>query len=162
MEHIYYRHDFIAKAVDRASKFDQKFGDVSMLHPSCISSSATKMKKFDDTKVHPASCGGKPQIVDDAEQADTEKWVSELCTFVYQYGSDRSRTRALLCHIFFFALHDKFLEARDLLLMSKLQDTIGNAVADVPTMILFNRYVPNSFTISTRCLPLLNILFACC
>lgn len=141
MEHIYYRHDCIAKAVDRASMFDQKFGDVSMLHPSCISSSATKTRKFDVSKIHPASCGGKPQIFDDIVQTETEKKITDLCSFVYQHGSDRSRTRAMLCHIFFFALHDKFLEARDLLLMSKLQDTIGNAVADVPTMILFNRYV---------------------
>ncbi len=111
-----------------------------MLHPSCISSSANKTRKFDVSKIHPGSCGGKPQIFDDVVQTDNEKQINDLCSFVYQYGSDRSRTRAMLCHIFFFSLHDKFLNAKDLLLMSKLQDTIGNAVADVPTMILFNRY----------------------
>ena len=153
VEHIYYRHDFIAKAVDRASKFDQTFGVVSMLHPACISSSATQMKKFDATKIHPGSCGGKPQIAEDSVQPDTEQRITDLCTFVYQYGSDRSRTRAMLCHIFFIALHDKFLEARDLLLMSKLQDTIGNAVADVPTMILFNRYVTRAFLLLLFTLP---------
>ena len=140
VEHLYYRHHSIAKLVDRASIFSKKFGDVSMLHPASISSSATKVKKANVTKVHPGSCGGKPHIADDGSvQSDYEKRITDLCTFVYQYGSDRSRTRAMLCHIFFLALHDKFLEARDLLLMSKLQDTIGNAVADIPTMIVFNR-----------------------
>jgi len=69
---------------------------------------------------------------------DSAKLISDLCTYVYQEGTDRSKTRAMLCHIFHHALHDRFLEARDLLLMSHLQDNIAN-VGDVSTMILFNR-----------------------
>lgn len=74
----------------------------------------------------------------DGESVDTAKLISDLCTYVYQEGTDRSKTRAMLCHIFHHALHDRFLEARDLLLMSHLQDNIAN-VGDVSTMILFNR-----------------------
>jgi translation initiation factor 3 subunit C len=72
------------------------------------------------------------------EKIDTAKLVSDLCTYVYQEGTDRAKTRAMLCHIYHHALHDRFLEARDLLLMSHLQENIAN-VGDVSTMILFNR-----------------------
>lgn len=76
--------------------------------------------------------------VNGGDIVDTAKLISDLCTFVYQEGTDRSKTRAMLCHIYHHALHDRFLEARDLLLMSHLQDNIAN-VGDVSTMILFNR-----------------------
>ena len=73
---------------------------------------------------------------------DSAQVLSDLCTYVYQHGTDRSKTRAMLCQIYHHALHDRFLEARDLLLMSHLQDNIGN-VGDVSTMILFNRMMVN-------------------
>mmetsp|Transcript_24390 Transcript_24390/g.30011 ORF Transcript_24390/g.30011 Transcript_24390/m.30011 type:complete len:974 (+) Transcript_24390:103-3024(+) len=76
------------------------------------------------------------------EDIGSEKLVSDLCTFVYQHGTDRSKTRAMMCQIYHHALHDRFLEARDLLLMSHLQDNIAN-VGDVSTMILFNRMMVN-------------------
>lgn len=69
---------------------------------------------------------------------DSSQLISELCTYVYQHGDDRSKTRAMLCHIYHHALHDRFLDARDLLLMSHLQDNIAN-VGDISTMIIFNR-----------------------
>ena len=74
----------------------------------------------------------------DANVTDSAAMINDLCKYVYEHGTDRSKTRAMLCHIFHHALHDRFLEARDLLLMSHLQDNISN-VGDVSTMILFNR-----------------------
>ncbi len=73
---------------------------------------------------------------------DSAKILEDLCALVYQYGTDRSKTRAMLCQIYHHALHDRFLDARDLLLMSHLQDNIAN-VGDVNTMILFNRMMVN-------------------
>ena len=95
VEHMYYRHDSIVKAVAEAQ----------------------------DTS---------------AADSDTAKEITDLCTYIYQHGTDRQKTRAMLCHIYHHALHDRFLEARDLLLMSHLQETIPIA-GDIATMILFNR-----------------------
>merc|ERR1711881_201046 len=47
------------------------------------------------------------------------------------------RTRAILCHIYHHAIHDNWYEARDLMLMSHLQDSISHS--DPPTQILYNR-----------------------
>jgi len=108
LEHLYYRHDSIAEKVDRASKSYNIMGEA-------ISVPEEK-----------------------SEPVDYEELIEKLCVYVYQYGSDRNKTRAMLCHIYHHALHNRFLEARDLLLMSHLQDNISN-VGDISTMILFNR-----------------------
>lgn len=43
----------------------------------------------------------------------------------------------MLCQVYFLALHDQYYRARDMLLMSHLQETISNF--DINTQILFNR-----------------------
>jgi len=64
--------------------------------------------------------------------------MDKLCSYIYKRDSNgRLRTRAVLCHIYHMAVHDNNYDARDLLLMSHLQETIMNA--DVPTFILYNR-----------------------
>lgn len=45
----------------------------------------------------------------------------------------------MLCHIYNYALHDDYYTARDMLLMSHLQETVHGA--DVGTQIMFNRAV---------------------
>lgn len=61
---------------------------------------------------------------DGIAQIDTAAVVAELASYVYAHGDPRSKTRAALMHMFHHALHDRFAAARDLLLMSKLQETI--------------------------------------
>ncbi|KAL5108367.1 hypothetical protein TcWFU_000585 [Taenia crassiceps] len=64
--------------------------------------------------------------------------VEGLCHYIYKNDkTDRLRTRAILCHIYFLALFDHWYKARDLMLMSNLQATIDHA--DHSTMILYNR-----------------------
>ncbi|ORZ22434.1 eukaryotic translation initiation factor 3 subunit 8 N-terminus-domain-containing protein [Absidia repens] len=65
--------------------------------------------------------------------------IHELCAYLYKQTASMLRTRAMLCHIFHFALHNQFHKARDMLLMSHLQESIHQA--DVATQILYNRAV---------------------
>ena len=135
IEHIYYKHDTIAKQVSRAAAFHDKFGEASMLHPACIVGDDAAGSDY--SKSHPAAASGKPSV-DSIEDVDYKALMFELCTYVYDNGTDRSKTRAMLCHIFHHANHDRFYEARDLLLMSHIQETISMS-GDVETQILFNR-----------------------
>ena len=62
-----------------------------------------------------------------------------LCVTIYNSDAPLLRARAILCHIFNHATKGRYHQARDLLLMSHLQDSI--AQADVTTQILYNRAV---------------------
>lgn len=63
--------------------------------------------------------------------------VRALCIHLYKTDQSLLRTRAMLSHIYHYAQHDDYYTARDMLLMSHLQDTVGGA--DVGTQILYNR-----------------------
>lgn len=68
--------------------------------------------------------------------------MEKLCHFIYANdNTDRLRTRAILSHIFHHALHDNWFQARDLVLMSHLQETIQHS--DPSTQILYNRTMAN-------------------
>lgn len=68
--------------------------------------------------------------------------MEKLCHFIYANdNTDRIRTRAILSHIFHHALHDNWFQARDLVLMSHLQETIHHS--DPSTQILYNRMMAN-------------------
>eukprot|EP00745_Piridium_sociabile_P042388 TRINITY_DN85371_c0_g1_i1.p1 TRINITY_DN85371_c0_g1~~TRINITY_DN85371_c0_g1_i1.p1 ORF type:complete len:942 (-),score=320.40 TRINITY_DN85371_c0_g1_i1:456-3281(-) len=85
--------------------------------------------KFDQTAFEEAT---------DKTKVTPESMMDKLCKFIYAKDStDRLRTRAILCQIYHHALHDRWFKARDLMLMSHLQDNIQHS--DVPTQILYNR-----------------------
>ncbi|EPQ29278.1 uncharacterized protein PFL1_03033 [Pseudozyma flocculosa PF-1] len=68
--------------------------------------------------------------------------IRSLCTYLYKAAgpsSERARTRAMLCHIYHHALHAEYHVARDMFLMSHLQDSVQ--MADAATQILYNRVV---------------------
>lgn len=74
----------------------------------------------------------------DKSKVTSEQLMDKLCKYIYAKDStDRLRTRAILCQIYHHALHDRWFKARDLMLMSHLQDNIQ--YSDVPTQVLYNR-----------------------
>jgi len=71
-------------------------------------------------------------------EPNTMHLMDRLCKYIYSKDStDRLRTRAILCHIYHNAIHDNWYEARDLMLMSHLQDSVHHS--DPATQILYNR-----------------------
>lgn len=68
-----------------------------------------------------------------------ESALKSLSALLYAHGDDRQKTRTVLMHIYWLALTDQYYDARDLLLMSKLQESIHRS--DVPTQILYNRAI---------------------
>lgn len=73
------------------------------------------------------------------KQKSTIALVHSLCVHLYKSGNSLLRTRAMLCHIYHHALQNDFYTARDMLLMSHLQESIHSA--DVATQILYNRTI---------------------
>merc|ERR1711939_697272 len=63
--------------------------------------------------------------------------VNVLCNYLFINSEGIIRARAMLCQIYFLALHDNYYKARDMMLMSHLQETIN--AFDVHSQILFNR-----------------------
>jgi translation initiation factor 3 subunit C len=69
--------------------------------------------------------------------SDAKALVHVLCNYLFLHSEGIIRARAMLCQIYFLALHDNYYKARDMMLMSHLQETISNF--DVHSQILFNR-----------------------
>lgn len=96
-----------------------------------------------DYKAHRRSLGlqGESKSEQDQEESEGEDSaviMDRLCKFIYSKDrTDRIRTCAILCHIYHHALHSRWFQARDLMLMSHLQDNIQHA--DPPVQILYNR-----------------------
>lgn len=76
-------------------------------------------------------------IIPRSEVSDATALVNVLCNYLFVNSEGIIRARAMLCQIYFLALHDNYYKARDMMLMSHLQETIN--AFDVHSQILFNR-----------------------
>lgn len=79
----------------------------------------------------------KSSIAPDSKQHDVAALVQILCNYLFVNADGIIRARAMLCQIYFLSLSEDYYRARDMMLMSHLQETI--AQFDVHTQILFNR-----------------------
>ncbi|KIJ61357.1 hypothetical protein HYDPIDRAFT_159726 [Hydnomerulius pinastri MD-312] len=84
-----------------------------------------------------------------ASSSATSNLIHALCVHLYKADNSLLRTRAMLSHIYHHALHNDFFTARDMLLMSHLQESIHSA--DVATQILYNRTVVQLGLCAFRC-----------
>ncbi|KAJ6180453.1 hypothetical protein N7519_010914 [Penicillium mononematosum] len=71
------------------------------------------------------------------KSGDMQSLVASICNYMFEHSDGIPRARAMLCQIYFLALHDQYYKSRDLMLMSHLTENI--ATFDVSTQILFNR-----------------------
>ncbi|KAF8473797.1 eukaryotic translation initiation factor 3 subunit 8 N-terminus-domain-containing protein, partial [Gautieria morchelliformis] len=74
-----------------------------------------------------------------ATQGSSSSLIHSLSVSLYKSDNSFLCTRAMLCHIYHHALANEFYVARDMLLMSHLQESVH--AADVATQILYNRTV---------------------
>lgn len=75
-----------------------------------------------------------------ADVKSAQAVMDRLCRFIYTRDStDRIRILAILSHIYHHAIHDRYYEARDLLLMSHLQDDMALPRVPIQIKILYNR-----------------------
>ncbi|KAL3426937.1 eukaryotic translation initiation factor 3 subunit 8 [Phlyctema vagabunda] len=98
-------------------------------------SAVVKILEENCWKAIPASLSSA--ITPRTEQADASVLVNILCNYLFINSEGIIRARAMLCQIYFLALHDNYYKARDMMLMSHLQETIN--AFDVHSQILFNR-----------------------
>merc|ERR1719320_1859055 len=75
-----------------------------------------------------------PEVLDqkkgtlEAGKETSSDVLDKFCKYIYSKDStDRLRTRAILCHIYHHAIHDSWYAARDLMLMSHLQDSVHHS-----------------------------------
>jgi translation initiation factor 3 subunit C len=135
VEHLYYKHDSMASEVHRSYLFAQKWGSYTDLHPACTGKIPDGVPK-DVTKAHPGAFMGNPAAPASGNFnpcADMEG----LCSLIFKTGDERSKTRALLCAVYYHSLHDRYHRARDMFLISRIQDSIDRA--DTSSQILYNR-----------------------
>ncbi|GAB7363109.1 hypothetical protein MBLNU230_g3400t1 [Neophaeotheca triangularis] len=71
------------------------------------------------------------------QNRDIHHLVQTLAGYLFQHSEGTHRARAMLCQVYYLALHDHYYRARDMMLMSHLQETIVSF--NIDTQILFNR-----------------------
>lgn len=95
------------------------------------------IKIFEDKALDSIPTELDSKITPRSQARDSATLISTLCTYLFQNSTDIIRGRAYLCQVYFCTLNDQYFVARDMLLMSHLQENISNF--DVSTQILYNR-----------------------
>ncbi|KAF4595734.1 Eukaryotic translation initiation factor 3 subunit C [Ophiocordyceps camponoti-floridani] len=72
-----------------------------------------------------------------AQAREPGNLVIVLCNYLFSHSDGIIRARAMMSQVYFLALHGEYYKARDMMLMSHLQETIPNF--DVQSQILYNR-----------------------
>lgn len=125
MEHIYFKV---------RSDFQSMLCEVALLtrfQPAQV----VKTLEENSWKELPASVDST--ITPKAKSTDALELVNIISNYLFTNSEGYHRARAMLCHIYFQALHDDYYKARDMMLMSHLQDSISTF--NVATQILYNR-----------------------
>ena len=138
--HMYYKTDAVAAKLEQHAANVARFGKVDDHHPACKGKDTRAgVVSEDATATHPGSWMGAPTVLN-FECSDVNTTMKQLCLFVFNDiagASKEDMARAQLCQVYYHALHDRYHQARDLMLMSKLEPTSY----DIQIQILYNRTV---------------------
>ncbi|XP_014233519.2 eukaryotic translation initiation factor 3 subunit C-like [Trichogramma pretiosum] len=124
----------VCATIDKVQEYLERQGSVSELCRIYIRKIEHLYYKFDPNVLKQKD----GEIGDDVVTA--VQVMDKMCKYIYSRDeTNRIRTRAMLSHVYHHALHDNWFKARDLFLMSHLQETIHHS--DPSTQILYNRAV---------------------
>ncbi|XP_043940995.1 eukaryotic translation initiation factor 3 subunit C [Protopterus annectens] len=132
----------VCKVIERLQSYMEQKGATEEICRIYLRRIMHTYYKF-DYKAHQRQMASKQGSKSEQDQAENEGedsalLMDRLCKYIYAKDrTDRIRTCAILCHIYHHALHNRWFQARDLMLMSHLQDNIQHA--DPPVQILYNR-----------------------
>lgn len=156
MEHLYYKSEKEAAALAKsaATKSDAPTTETPATTDAAPPAAEATPAAAPAAEVTPATPAAPVnEIASSSEVSEAvknhTKLIHDLAVIIYAHGDERHRTCAMLMHIFHHALHDRFYEARDMMLMSHLQESIHNT--DIPTQILFNRAMVQLGLCAFRC-----------
>ncbi|XP_053551013.1 eukaryotic translation initiation factor 3 subunit C-like protein [Bombina bombina] len=132
----------VCEVIQRVQKYLEDKGNTDEICRVYLRRIMHTYYKF-DYKAHQKQLSTGQESKSEQDQAENEAedsalLMDRLCKYIYAKDrTDRIRTCAILCHIYHHALHNRWFQARDLMLMSHLQDNIQHA--DPPVQILYNR-----------------------
>ncbi|XP_044716075.1 PCI domain-containing protein [Hirsutella rhossiliensis] len=98
---------------------------------------AQVVKTFEENSWKAAGDKVESVITPRAKVQEASDLVDVLCNYLFSNSEGIIRARAMLCQVYFLALHGEYYKARDMMLMSHLQENIPNF--DVLSQILYNR-----------------------
>ncbi|EGX96953.1 eukaryotic translation initiation factor, putative [Cordyceps militaris CM01] len=98
---------------------------------------AAVIKTFEENCWEAAGSDVESVITSRSQSQDASNLVNVLCNYLFSNADGIIRARAMLCQVYFLALHNEYYKARDMMLMSHLQENIPNF--DVLSQILYNR-----------------------
>lgn len=74
------------------------------------------------------------------DENEAKETMDRLCKVIYSMeNANQQRQRAILCQIYHHAMHDRWHEAKNLMLMSHLQAVVDHS--DANTQVLYNRTI---------------------
>ncbi|CAB0029315.1 unnamed protein product [Trichogramma brassicae] len=124
----------VCATIDKVQEYLERQGSVSELCRIYIRKIEHLYYKFDPNVLKQKDGEIGEDVVTAVQVMD------KMCKYIYSRDeTNRIRTRAMLSHVYHHALHDNWFKARDLFLMSHLQETIHHS--DPSTQILYNRAV---------------------